>query len=105
MVCLEFIKRLDYRSMSLGLCLVYGRNKSFCSIFRFDNVKMCGLTKNMDRGYIEDVYKRQTTSAEAFLNWNTIKIVILGLVAFAVGTAAGVLFGKLMCIATHGRCV
>ena len=32
---------------------VYGRNKSFCSIFRFDNVKMCGLTKNMDRGYIE----------------------------------------------------
>ena len=44
-----------------------------------------------------------TTSAEAFLNWDTIKIVILGLVAFAVGTAAGVLFGKLMCIATHGK--
>ena len=44
-----------------------------------------------------------TTSAEAFLNWDTIKIVILGLVAFAVGTAAGVLFGKLMCVATHGK--
>ena len=44
-----------------------------------------------------------TTSAEAFLNWDTIKIVILGLVAFAVGTATGVLFGKLMCIATHGK--
>ncbi len=44
-----------------------------------------------------------TTSAEAFLNWDTIKIVVLGLVAFAVGTAAGVLFGKLMCKATGGK--
>ena len=44
-----------------------------------------------------------TTSAEAFLNWDTIKIVILGLVAFAFGTAAGVLLGKLMCKVTGGR--
>lgn len=44
-----------------------------------------------------------TTSAEAFLNWDTIKIVILGLVAFAFGTAAGVLIGKLMCKITRGK--
>lgn len=44
-----------------------------------------------------------TTSAEAFLNIATIKIVILGLVAFAVGTAAGVLFGKAMCVVTKGK--
>ena len=44
-----------------------------------------------------------TTSAEAFLNLDTIKIVVLGLVAFAVGTAAGVLFGKLMCKVTGGK--
>ena len=44
-----------------------------------------------------------TTSAEAFLNVNTIKIVVLGLVAFAVGTAAGVIFGKLMCKVTGGK--
>ena len=44
-----------------------------------------------------------TTSAEAFLNWDTLKIVALGLIAFAFGTAAGVLFGKLMCIATKGK--
>ena len=44
-----------------------------------------------------------TTSAEAFLNWDTLKIVGLGLIAFAFGTAAGVLFGKLMCIATRGK--
>ena len=44
-----------------------------------------------------------TTSAEAFLNVSTIKIVVLGLVAFAVGTAVGVLFGKLMCKVTGGK--
>lgn len=44
-----------------------------------------------------------TTSAEAFLNLATIKIVVLGLVAFAVGTAAGVLFGKIMCKLTGGK--
>ncbi len=44
-----------------------------------------------------------TTSAEAFLNLDTLKIVALGLMAFAIGTAAGVLFGKLMCKATHGK--
>ncbi|MDR1017926.1 MAG: sodium ion-translocating decarboxylase subunit beta [Lachnospiraceae bacterium] len=44
-----------------------------------------------------------TTSAEAFLNVTTLKIVVLGLLAFVVGTAAGVLFGKLMCLATGGK--
>ena len=44
-----------------------------------------------------------TTSAEAFIKPTTIAIVILGLVAFAFGTAAGVLFGKLMCWATKGK--
>lgn len=44
-----------------------------------------------------------TTSAEAFLNLDTIKIVILGLVAFAFGTAAGVLFGKIMCKLSGGK--
>lgn len=44
-----------------------------------------------------------TTSAEAFLNWDTIKIVILGFLAFCFGTAAGVLFGKLMCRLSGGK--
>ena len=44
-----------------------------------------------------------TTSAEAFLNWTTIKIVALGLIAFAVGTTSGVLFGKIMCKVTGGK--
>ena len=44
-----------------------------------------------------------STSAANFLNANTLKIVALGLVAFAVGTAAGVLFGKIMCKVTKGK--
>ncbi len=44
-----------------------------------------------------------STSAEAFLNWQTGGIVILGLVAFAFGTASGVLFGKLLCFITKGK--
>ncbi|EAT11533.1 sodium ion-translocating decarboxylase subunit beta [Bermanella marisrubri] len=35
-------------------------------------------------------------SSDAFLNWETIAIIVLGLVAFCVGTAAGVLMAKAM---------
>lgn len=44
-----------------------------------------------------------TTSAEAFLNLTTLKIVGLGMIAFAFGTAAGTLFGKLMCVISGGK--
>ena len=44
-----------------------------------------------------------TTSAEAFLNVATLKIVALGLIAFAFGTAAGVVFGKIMYKTSGGK--
>ncbi len=44
-----------------------------------------------------------TMKAESFLTTQTILIIFLGLVAFAGGTAAGVIFGKLMCILDHGK--
>lgn len=44
-----------------------------------------------------------TTSAESFLRIDTLKIVALGLAAFAFGTAGGVLLGKLMCRITKGK--
>jgi sodium ion-translocating decarboxylase beta subunit len=44
-----------------------------------------------------------TMKAESFLTYQTILIIFLGLVAFAGGTAAGVIFGKLMCIFDHGK--
>ena len=44
-----------------------------------------------------------TTSAEAFLKVETLKIVALGLIAFAFGTFGGVILGKLMCKLTKGK--
>ena len=44
-----------------------------------------------------------TASAEKFLNPQTIAIIFLGLFAFCVGTAGGVLFGKLMYVFTKGK--
>ena len=44
-----------------------------------------------------------STSAEAFLKWDTLKIVALGMIAFAFGTAGGVLLGKLLCKVTKGK--
>ena len=44
-----------------------------------------------------------STSAEAFLKVTTLKIVALGLIAFAFGTAGGVMLGKLLCKITHGK--
>lgn len=44
-----------------------------------------------------------TTSAQSFLNLNSIFIVALGFIAFSVGTAGGVLFGKIMCVLTKGK--
>lgn len=44
-----------------------------------------------------------STSAEAFLKMDTLKIVALGMIAFAFGTAGGVLLGKLLCKLTKGR--
>ena len=44
-----------------------------------------------------------TTNASTFLNIQTVEIIVLGIVAFGVGTAGGVLLGKLMCVLTHGK--
>ena len=44
-----------------------------------------------------------TMKADSFLNYQTILIICLGLVAFAAGTFTGVVFGKIMCIVDGGK--
>lgn len=44
-----------------------------------------------------------TATAENFLKLQTLLIIGMGLLAFCIATAAGVLFGKLMCLLTHGK--
>ena len=43
------------------------------------------------------------TYAQTFLTFGTLKIILLGVIAFAFGTAGGVLLGKLLCKLSHGR--
>ncbi|WP_295857934.1 sodium ion-translocating decarboxylase subunit beta [uncultured Oscillibacter sp.] len=44
-----------------------------------------------------------TAVYDSFLSIDTIKIIVLGLTAFAFATACGVLFGKLMCVLSGGK--
>ena len=44
-----------------------------------------------------------TTVAERFLTWSTIKIVVLGLIAFSFSTIGGLLLGKIMYKVTGGK--
>lgn len=44
-----------------------------------------------------------TATAENFLRAETLKIIVLGVFAFGIGTAGGVLLGKLMCKLTGGK--
>lgn len=44
-----------------------------------------------------------TTNAETFFTQQTLFIIVLGVLAFSLGTAGGVLLGKLMCFLTHGK--
>ncbi len=44
-----------------------------------------------------------TMTADSFLQWSSIKILLLGAVAFAFATAGGVLIGRLFCFFSRGR--
>jgi sodium ion-translocating decarboxylase beta subunit len=44
-----------------------------------------------------------TMQGEAFLNLGTVKVLLLGLVAFALDTIGGILFGKLVCVLSGRR--
>lgn len=44
-----------------------------------------------------------TTTANKIMTLSFLKVIILGVIAFAIGTAAGVLFGKIMYLTSHGK--
>jgi oxaloacetate decarboxylase beta subunit len=44
-----------------------------------------------------------TMTADSFLQWGTLGIMVLGLLAFVLDTAAGLLFGKLLCVVSGRR--
>ncbi len=44
-----------------------------------------------------------TATGKAFLNAQTLGVILLGLIAVCVGTAGGILFGKILCWVTQGK--
>lgn len=100
--------------VTIVVCLLLPTTAPLVGMLMLGNLfKECGVTKQLAETasnalmYIVVILLGTsvgaTTSAEAFLNPDTLKIVALGLVAFAFGTLAGVLFGKIMCKATGGK--
>ena len=76
-------------------------------------LRECGVVERLNRAAQNEVLNVVTIllglavgsklSADQFLNLETLGILVLGAVAFSIGTASGVLMGKLMCWATRGR--
>ena len=76
-------------------------------------LRVCGVTERLSKTAQNELMNivtillgvsvGATAGAESFLSLETLKIVVLGLCAFAFATLGGVLFGKLMCHVTHGK--
>jgi len=76
-------------------------------------LRECGVTERLSKGAQNELNNivviflgltvGAKASAEHFLTTQTILIIVLGLIAFAVGTAGGVLMGKLMCKLSGGK--
>lgn len=76
-------------------------------------LRECGVTERLSKTAQNDLNNivviflgltvGAKASAEYFLTAQTISIIVLGLIAFAVGTAGGVLMGKIMCKLSGGK--
>ena len=100
--------------VTIIVCMILPTTAPLVGMLMLGNLfKECGVTKQLTETALNALMYivvillgtsvGATTSAEAFLNASTLKIVVLGLIAFAFGTAAGVLLGKLMCVVTKGK--
>ncbi|MCR5823330.1 MAG: sodium ion-translocating decarboxylase subunit beta [Lachnospiraceae bacterium] len=100
--------------VTVVVCLLLPSTAPLVGMLMLGNLfRECGVTKQLSETaqnalmYIVVIMLGTSvgasTSAENFLQWTTIKIVILGLVAFAFGTTGGVLLGKLMCKLSGGK--
>lgn len=83
-------------------------------ILMFGNLlKECGVTERLNQSAQNEILNAttiflglsvgSTMGAEAFLTLSTIKIIVLGLIAFVFSTAGGTLFGQLMKVLSGGK--
>lgn len=100
--------------VSIVTCLVLPSVAPLLGCLMLGNLfKECGVTERLSDTVqnalmnIVTIFLSVSVGATAvydrFLSLDTIKIIILGLIAFSFATACGVLFGKLMCVLSGGK--
>ena len=100
--------------VTIIVCLIVPSAGPLIGCLMFGNLlKVCGVTDRLStvaqNGMINvvtiflGISVGATASAERFLTFQTILIIILGLTAFVVSTMGGLLFAKFMCFITKGK--
>ena len=83
-------------------CLMFGNLLNVCGVTdRLSQTAQNGLI-NVVTIFL-GISVGATATADAFLAWDTVKIVVLGLTAFILSTIGGLLGGKVMCKLTKGK--
>jgi len=101
-------------AVTLVCCLIAPKATPLIGMLMFGNlVREAGVVERINQAAQNEIANIVTTFlgitigstmvAEKFLTWETILIVVMGLVAFVLDTAAGVLFGKLMSLLSGGK--
>ena len=96
------------------VCLILPDATPLIGMLMFGNLlNVCGCTERLSKTASNELINiitillgvsvGATCDAANFLSWNTIKIIVLGLCAFAFATAGGVWFGDLMYAVTGGK--
>ena len=83
-------------------CLMLGNLAKECGVTERLNKTMQNELMNIVTIFL-GVTVGATATASTFLQWGTIKIIVLGIVAFGCGTAGGILLAKLMNWLTGGK--
>ena len=94
--------------------IVAPESVSLIGFLMFGNLlNVCGVTERLSKTAQNELMNivtiflgvsvGATASAENFLKADTIKIIILGLVAFSISTCGGLITAKIMCIVTKGK--
>jgi len=100
--------------VTIVVCLIVPTAGPLIGCLMFGNLlKVCGVTDRLSdvaqNGMINvvtiflGVSVGATATAERFLSFQTLLIIVLGLVAFLISTTGGLLFAKLMCVITKGK--
>ena len=90
-----FVALLVPSAAPLVGCLMFGNLLKECGVCE----RLCKTVQNELMNIVTvflGLSVGATATAKTFLSWNTIKIIVMGVIAFGVATACGVLIAKLM---------